>query len=269
MKSISSLMFLLMLACGAAAHGDGELSADQLRERVSFIPVPGAGMPLDASFTDEHGRSMPLQDWLAGKPAFLAVVYYDCEDLCSVVEQNLLSALRATPLHAGLDYDVVLVSLAPGDGPALAAERKRALLAPDASGEAASWHFLTGGAASIAALTQAAGLRYAQIAGSDHIAHPAGVLLLTPAGRIAQYFPGVDFRPDDLRHAVVDASAGRTGSFSDRIWLLCHRYDPSTGHYGPLIFDATRALGVATILAVALLLIVLWRNERSARRSAG
>lgn len=211
---------------------------------------------------------MPLHDWLAAKPAFLALVYYDCQDLCSIVEQNLLSALRVASLKPGQDYGVVLVSLAPRETPSLAGDRKHELLEPDNSGNAAAWHFLTADAATIAALTRAAGLRYASNAQGDRIAHPAGVLLLTPTGRIAQYFPGVDFRPVDLRHAVADASAGRTGSFSDRVWLLCHRYDPSTGHYGPLIFDATRALGASTILAVALLLIVLRRNERHTPRPA-
>jgi protein SCO1/2 len=266
MKSTLVALAVLMLTLAAAAQGHGALSADQLRDRVSFEPVAGASMPLNAAFTDERGRSLPLQGWLAARPTFLALVYFDCDDLCSIVEQNLLSALRTSSLRPGLDYSVVLVSLASQESSSLAADRKRELLAGDEPGEAEAWHFLTGSAESIDVLTRAAGLRYASVPDSDRIAHPAGILLLSPPGRIAQYFPGVDFRPDELRHAVIDASAGRAGSFSDRVWLLCHRYDPSTGHYSPLISAATRALGATTLLALALLIIVLWRNDRALRR---
>ena len=238
-----------------------------MRNQVSFAPVAGTSMPSTADFADENGQSMALQHWVSARPTFLALVYYDCEDLCDVVEENLLSALRATPLQPGTDYDVVLVSLAAQETPSLARERKRALLARDTPLEAAAWHFLTGNTASVAKLARAAGFRYAAIASGDRIAHPAGVLLLAPPGRIAQYFPGVEFRAGDLRHAVVDASAGRTGTFSDRVWLLCHHYDPSTGHYGPLIFTATRALGAGSMVGLALLLVVLWRNERGKQRA--
>ena len=92
MKSTLVALAVLMLTLAAAAQGHGALSADQLRDRVSFEPVAGASMPLNAAFTDERGRSLPLQGWLAARPTFLGLVYFDCDDLCSIVEQNLLSA---------------------------------------------------------------------------------------------------------------------------------------------------------------------------------
>ncbi len=266
MKPTLAAMSLSMLAAVGSAHDHAELSVEQLRNQVSFAPVAGSSMPSTAAFADENDRSMALRYWVSARPTFLALVYYDCEDICDVVEESLLSALRATSLQPGMDYDVVLVSLADRETPSLARARKQALLAHDAPQEAAAWHFLTGNAASIAELTQAAGVHYVSSAAGDRIAHPAGILLLEPPGRIAQYFPGVEFHPGDLRHAIIDASAGRTGSFSDRVWLLCHHYDPSTGRYGPLIFTLMRALGTASMLGVALLLVFLWRNERGKRR---
>ncbi len=260
-------MVLLMLAIVASAHDHAGLSVEQLRNQVAFAPVAGTSMPATAGFADENGQPMALQYWISARPTFLALVYYDCEDLCDVVEENLLAALRATSLQPGIDYDVVLVSLAAEETPSVARERKQALLAHDVPQQAAAWHFLTGNAASVTELARAAGLHYASGASGDRIAHPAGVLLLAPPGRIAQYFPGVEFHAGDLRRAVVDASAGRTGTFSDRVWLLCHHYDPSTGRYGPLIFNATRALGAASMLGIALLLVVLWRNGRGKQRA--
>ena len=130
---------------------------------------------------------------------------------------------------------------------------------------ASGWHFLTGGKDSIARVAGAAGFRYAWDDELHQYAHPAGLVLLTPEGRISRYFFGVDFAPGEMRYALIEASGSRMGSLSDRVWLLCHRYDPRTGRYEGLVLGAMRAFGLAIALALATLIVVLCLAERRKR----
>ena len=75
----------------------------------------------------------------------LAFVYYQCPMLCTQVMNGISSSLQGAAVHAGKDFDVVLVSFDPRDTPAAAAEKKRTHLDYwAAQPTAAGWHFLTG-----------------------------------------------------------------------------------------------------------------------------
>jgi protein SCO1/2 len=90
------------------------------------------------------------------------------------------------------------------------------------------------------------------------------VLVVAPDGRIARYFPGIDYPPRDLRLGLVDASAGRIGTTVDRLLLFCYHYDPATGRYTPAIESALRVGGVLTVVALGGLIAVLRRREGTA-----
>ena len=132
------------------------------------------------------------------------------------------------------------------------------------AGAAAGWHFLTGDRSSIDRLTRAAGFRYAWDADTKQFAHPSGVIVLTPEGRLARYLFGIEYSPRDLRFALVEASSGRVGSRVDALLLYCYHYDPMTGRYGFVIMRAIRLAGAATVLALAAFIIVMIRRERAA-----
>ncbi len=84
-----------------------------------------------------------------------------------------------------------------------------------------------------ARLAEAVGFRYKYDAKSKQFAHAAVAFVLTPEGTISRYLYGVDFKPRDLRFALVEASGGRVGTTLDRVLLTCFKYDPMTQRYTP------------------------------------
>lgn len=220
-------------------------------------------IPLDLEFTSENGQRVRLGSYFNDRPVILALVYYECPMLCTQVLTGLVSALGVLQFDAGKEFDVVALSFDPGEGPGLASAKKDAYLARyDRPGTEAGWHFLTGSEASIRALTDAVGFQYKYDPEIDQFAHAAGVTLLTPKGRIARYFFGIEYAPRDLKFGILEASENRIGSAIDQVLLYCYHYDPATGTYGLVALRLVRAGGVATILAMATFWIVMWRRER-------
>ncbi|HEY0713235.1 MAG TPA: SCO family protein, partial [Polyangia bacterium] len=78
---------------------------------------------------------------------------------------------------------------------------------------------------------------------------------------ISRYLYGVDFKPRDLRFALVEASGGRVGTTLDKILLTCFKYDSMTQSYTPFVFGFVRIGALLSFAALAVLLAVLWRRE--------
>jgi protein SCO1/2 len=234
-----------------------------LRE-IGFDQRLDRPLPADVALTDEAGRAVRFGDYLGARPLVLAFVYFDCPMLCTQIVSALTATLRTLALGAGREFDVLLVSFDPREGPALAAARKAESLArydrPDA---AAGWHFLTGAEDDIRRLTAAAGFRYVWDEATGQYAHPAGIIVVTPDGRPARYLFGIDFGPRDLRLALVEASQGRIGSAVDSFLLYCYHYDPMKGRYGLIVMRVLRLAGAATTVALVGFIALMVRRERA------
>jgi protein SCO1/2 len=139
---------------------------------------------------------------------------------------------------------------------------------PDAPDGADGWHFLTGEQAAITALTEAVGLKYAYSEAAKSFAHPVGVVLLTPEGRIARYLYGMDFPHNDLRLALYEASQGKISSPITPILLLCYQYDVVTGRYTNVVMGLVRAAGVLTVLGLGAFLGVMFRRDLRGQKEA-
>ena len=187
---------------------------------------------------------------------------------CTLVINGLSSALGVLSLNPGSDFEIVTVSFDPHDSPSTASAKKATYLERyKRPGAADAWHFLTGDQPSIDRLTKAAGFRYVWDKETKQFAHPTGVLVLTPEGRIARYLFGVEYAPKDLRLALVEATDGRLGTAVDQLLLLCYHYDPKIGKYGPLALGTMRTAGTLTVLSLGALVTILVRREK--RRTAG
>ena len=127
------------------------------------------------------------------------------------------------------------------------------------------WRFLTGPAGAAAALARSVGFRYAYDAEQRQFVHPAGLVIVTPRGRIARYFFGVAYPSAELRQSLLEASEDRVASPVRALLLLCLHYDPATGRYSATIESVARAVGLATAAALAGLIVVLRRRERKTR----
>jgi len=237
-----------------------------LRE-IGFDQNIDQRIPLDVVFNDEQGRPVRLGDYFGTKPVVLTFVYYNCPMLCTQVLSALTSTLGVLSQTVGSDFDIISVSFDPREKPVDALAKKAVFLERyKRPGAEAGWHFLTGGQESIARLTKAAGFRYVWDEETKQFAHPTGVIVLTPDGRLARYLFGIEYGPRDLRFALVEASNGKVGPPVDALLLYCFHYDPETGRYGLAIMRTVRIAGAATVLALLSFIVIAVRREKRGRR---
>ncbi len=230
---------------------------------VGFDQNLQAQLPLELRFRDETGKTVELGEYFGKRPVVLALVYYDCPMLCTLILNGLTDSLKAVNLDVGIDFDIVAVSFDPRETPELAAAKKAEYVKHyKRAGSDTGWHFLTGEPESIRRLTQTVGFRYFWDEESQQFAHASGVMVLTPDGKLSKYFYGIEYAPRDLRLGLVEASAGRIGNPVDQVLLYCYHYDPSTGKYSLAVMNVVRVLGTGTALAVALFIVVMLRRER-------
>ena len=218
-------------------------------------------IPPGLVFRDESGRPVKLADYFSGKPLVLSLVYYRCPMLCNEVLAGLESSLRVLKFDIGKEFQVLTVSFDPSDTPEVATAKKAQFVNRyKRPGAAEGWHFLTGPQDSIAALTKAAGFQYQFDAQSGQFAHTAAIMILTPQGKIAQYYYGVEFPPNDLRLGLIQASNNRIGTLADQVLLYCYHYNPATGKYGAIISRIIQLGGGITVLGLGAVLLVLFRR---------
>jgi protein SCO1/2 len=224
-----------------------------------------AQVPPDLAFVDDSGRAVRLGDYFGHKPLILNLVYYNCTMLCGEALSGLTGAMKMVKFNLGDEFDVLTVSFNPQETPAIAATKKQDYLKRyGRPGAAAGWHFLTGPAESINALTKAVGFQYQYDPKSSQYAHATAIVVLTPQGRISRYFYGVDYPPKDLRMGLVEASQNKIGNAVDQVLLYCYHYDPATGKYGAIVNNILKLGAGLTILLLGGLLFILFRLEKAA-----
>ena len=232
---------------------------------VRFDQRLNEALPLDARFTDETGRDVRLGDYFGRKPVVLAFVYYECPMLCTQVLNGLTTSLTVLDETVGREFDVVAISFDPRETPALADGKKKAHLDRYKRPESANgWHFLTGDEASIKAVTNAAGFHYVWDDKTQQFAHPSGIIVATPEGKLSRYFFGIEYAARDVKFALIESSAGRIGSAIDQLLLYCYHYDPATGSYGFVAMGAVRVGGLVTVLALVSFMEVSIRRDMRA-----
>jgi protein SCO1/2 len=272
----SALLLMLLGWCGAetARAGVGGMPAaapDTLNvtphafKNVGIDQHLNQQIPPNLVFRDSNGKSIRLGDVFDGThPVILDLAYYNCPMLCTMVLNDLNRTLKVMPLDIGKDFRVVTVSFDPSDKPPLAHAKKATYVHEyGRPGAQTGWLFLTGDEASIQKLTDAVGFRYHYDDKTKQFVHPTGVTILTPEGKISKYFFGINYKPVDIRLALVDASQRKIGSLTDQILLFCCQYDASTGRYGWAVMGALRVGGALMLVAMGSLLFVMMRRERA------
>ena len=241
---------------------EAPLPAPPLKD-IGYDQKLGGQVPLDLVFGDEAGKAVTLRDFVGKRPVILSLVYFDCPMLCGMTTDGLVRSLRALRFDVGKDFDVLSVSFDPRETPELASAKKGPVMRQyGRAGAEQGWHFLTGSKESIDALTKAVGFRYVWDAEQKQFAHATGILVLTPQGRIARYFFGIEYPAKDLRLGLIEASEEKIGNVVDQLLLLCYHYDPKVGRYTATIRNLLRGGAVLTVAGVAALVLTLLRREK-------
>ena len=266
--ALLTLLFTAVAPLGATGTTDPHLPESPLPpppvKDVGLDQKLGESIPLDLVFKDEAGKDVRLSQYFGKRPVVLSLVYFNCPMLCGMTTDGLVRSVRALRFEPGTDYEILSVSFDPKETPEMASGKKRTVMAQyGRKSGPGGWHFLTGDAASIAALTKAVGFRYVWDAEQKQFAHATGVTLLTPQGRIARYFFGIEYPAKDLRLALIEASEEKIGNVVDQLLLLCFHYDPKTGRYTATVRNLMRGGAALTLLALAGFVTVMLRKERA------
>jgi len=233
----------------------------RLLQAVGISQKMGAQIPLDLPFADESNRDVTLRQYFE-KPVILALVYYQCPSLCNMVLNGVLSAVKQLDMTAGQQYEVIAVSFDPRETPSMAAAKKQTYLKDyGRPGAEQGWHFLTGPETSSKALAEAVGFRYFYDSLTNQYAHSSAIMILTPAGRIARYFYGIQYPSRDVRLGLVEASSEKIGTPTDQVLLYCFHYDPTTGKYALVIMNVLRLAALITLGVLATFMIVMFRRD--------
>jgi protein SCO1/2 len=253
------LLILLLLAAPRVALGASvpDFSGLTYEQRL------GNELPLQEAFRDETGHSVRLADLFGGKPLILALGYFHCPNLCSVVRADLFDALRASGMTAGRDYSLVALSIDPSETSADATTAKADDLARYPSpGAEQNWHFLTGSADAVQVVADAVGFHDRVDPELKQFVHPVGIVFATPAGVVSSYLLGVGYQAADVRLGVTRAEWGSVAAAALPVLLLCYHYDPTTGRYTLAIIKLLRLGAGITVLTIASTLFLAFRRDR-------
>ena len=226
----------------------------------------GDPLPLDTELRDEDGKAVKLGTFFnTGRPVILAFVYYECPMLCNQVLNGLTGSLKGMSFDAGKDFDVVAISFdsRENDSAGLAKNKKESYIERyNRPGTENGWHFLTGTQDAIEKVTSAAGFSYKWDEKSDQFAHAAGVMIVTPEGKMSRYFYGIDYAPKDIKFGVMESAGNKVGNPTEKLLLYCYHYDPATGKYGLAILRVIRIFGVLTLLGMGTMIFAFWRKNK-------
>lgn len=259
MKTLISIAiaFSLLIFANAAPNS---LSDEQLLQ-IKFDQKLNSQVSPDLFFRDETGKQIRLGDYFGKRPSVLILGYFGCPMLCTLVLNGAVSSFQDLKWTAGENFDVIYVSIDPNETPQLAAEKKKACVRSYGRGKADGWHFLTGDKNAIQKLADEVGFHFAWDPAIKQFAHPSGLVILTPDGKVSHYIFGVTYSAEDLNSALRDAGANKTGSPVEQFILLCFHYSPLTGKYGNLIMIAVRVSGIAMMIVLGAIIFKSTRQK--------
>ncbi len=273
--ALAAMLLLAAATPGLAqvsSYGDksmGDPAQDHLPDilnRVKITQRLGQQLPLDAPFRDATGKAVKLGDYFGKHPVILSLVYYQCQILCSEDLNGLVGALEMVNLTPGKDFEIVVVSIDPAEGPAVALAKQAMYVKRYGRTETAGgWHFLTGDQPAITALAQAVGFGYVRLPSPDgkmaQFAHASSIEVVTPEGRMAQYYMGVEYSPKDLRLGLIEASTNHIGSPVDNILTYCYHYDPKTNKHSLIVARVVQLGGLVTVFTLGGFMLVMFRRD--------
>ena len=234
----------------------------------------GAQVPLDAKFTDEHGQNIQFGSLLGKRPVILLPMFFLCKGVCGKETDNLLKTIaKLEDMQVGRDYDVVLLSINPKETPELALNKKTSLLkVMKGASNDEGYHFLTGEMDEIRKVTNSVGFGFAfTYDGSDvRINHPAGLMFLTPSGKVSQYIMGSDYAKPVVADAIKLAAAEKMGRKAETVLLGCVMIDPITGQRSLVIENVIRLVAglfaIGTFAWIGMMIVKSRRDEAAAAK---
>jgi len=210
-------------------------------------------LPSEIELINTEGKSIKLYSLFGNKPTVLNFVYYRCPGVCTPLMDGITDVVNLSDMKLGEDYQIITISFDPNETYELALKKRNNYsLIVEKEGMEDGWLFFTADSSNITKLTQATGFTYKRT-GNDFI-HTAGLILISPEGKITRYLNGTYFLPFELKLAIIEASKGIPGPTVNRILQFCYSYDPVGQSY---VLNITKIAGLLIIIIAGLVFFVL------------
>ncbi|MBN1479917.1 SCO family protein [candidate division KSB1 bacterium] len=254
---------LIFFNISAAFSQVADYAPDELK-KIDVVEKLGEKIPLDLTFTKENGQEFTLDSFFhQNKPVIIVLAYYNCPMLCSLVLNGLTEAARGIDFKPAEDYTILTISIAPDETAELAAAKKKNYIqALGMPGADAGWFFCVGDSSQSRALADALGFKYFWDEERQEWAHPAVLHFLSKEGKITRYLYGLQYKPQDFRLGLLEASQGKIGTTIDRIVLYCFHYDANSEGYVVLAGNVMKLGGLVTVVILGIFLGILWLRHR-------
>lgn len=241
-KLIGSILFSIILVTAWS----------QETKKIGVIEHLDELVPEDVFLVNVKGDTVQLNS-LFDKPTVLNFVYYRCPGICTPLMDGITEVVNISDMKLGEDYQIVTVSFDYTEGHELALKKRNNYsMLVEKEGMEDGWLFFTGDSANLKKLTKATGFSYKKT-GNDFI-HTAGLILISPEGKITRYLNGTYFLPFEFKLAVIEASKGIPGPTVNRILQFCYSYDPVGQSY---VLNITKVAGILILVLAGLILLVL------------
>lgn len=254
MKKITTATIALLFVIITQVHSQVPINQDIVE--IGWLEHLEDTIPLDLVFNSEEDVTVSLRE-LIDKPTILSFVYFNCPGVCNPLQESISRVVEKTNMELGKDYQILTISFDVTDTPAKAQKKKRNFIQNIVKEKAAHWMYLTGDQESIDAITEAVGFKY-KATGLD-FAHPSGIILISPNGKITRYLYGLDFLPFDLKMAIIEAQKGLAKPTINKVLQYCFNYDPQGQSY---TLSVTRVAGTIIMFFAVIIFIGLMIGRR-------
>lgn len=270
-----------LLAVALPAVAPAQAKSD-FTKPLGIVQNLGATVPKDAVFLDATGTKRTFGSVLQGRPVLVVPFPLKRSAGCGVAidglqkvlfraqnpnERKLFQKEGRNLLRVGQEFDVVLLSLDPGERPTDAAETKidfQTKLGYTAEPVTA----LTGDQANILKVANALGFHYYYNGATKALRNPTGSVLLTPDGRISAYTIGNDFPTKVLEANVEIAQKGGIGEkVDDSLMFACVQLDAGVIERRGKIEAIVTGFALLTLAIVVYWIGSMLRDERKQNRN--
>ncbi|NOQ27060.1 MAG: SCO family protein [Bacteroidales bacterium] len=259
MKKITTAIIALLFVITMQVRSQVPINQDIVE--IGWLEHLEDTIPLDLVFNSEEDVTISLRE-LIDKPTILSFVYFNCPGVCNPLQESISRVVEKTDMELGKDYQILTISFDITDTPAKAQKKKRNFIQNIVKEKADHWMYLTGDQKSIDAITEAVGFKY-KATGLD-FAHPSGIILISPDGKITRYLYGLDFLPFDLKMAIIEAQKGLAKPTINKVLQYCFNYDPQGQSY---TLSVTRVAGtIIMFFAVIIFFGLIISRRRSIKK---
>jgi protein SCO1/2 len=232
-------------------------------EPIKMATELGAQIDKNLEFIDSSGKNRTINEFfLPNKPLIIVPAYYTCPRLCGLLLNGVSDLLKKLDLKLGVDYSIITVSFNNKDD-YLRAQGQEIRFRKQVSENVentSAWNFLVGKESSIYTLMTGLGFNYKRE--NEDFAHTAALFILTPDGKISQYFTGIEFSAWDVKLALIEAASGSIGTAIDHVMLFCFKFDPLKGRYTWAAINFMRLGGALTLAFIVGLFFYLRKKEK-------